>query len=111
MAHTGIASTRLMEREMEGGKIDFGNGTAIVQDRLLVGVNLSVQEEQLLFCSRYSLSLKANPSPIKDLLIEVSILSEVLAMTGDRKESLVKRYESCLWLDPIHVHRLGNTFG
>eukprot|EP00956_Cyclotella_meneghiniana_P043947 scaffold295185_cov86-Cyclotella_meneghiniana.AAC.1 len=106
--HTPIASMHLNERHLDGEKVEFGTGAKIATDRLLVGINMQATEDQLYFCSRYSLSLVATPSPIKDM-VSASIPTEIFTRHGDTKESLAERYNACEWLDPIHVHRQGET--
>ena len=98
----------LTERHLQGEKVEFERAAKISADRLLVGVNLNVCGDELYFCSRFSMALLAEHSPIKDM-ISASIPPEVFTVLGDTKESLAKRYETCQWLDPIHVHQAGDT--
>ena len=106
--HTHIASMHLTDRHIEGEKIEFGKGTKISTDRLLVGINLNAAGDQFFFCSRYSMALVATPLPIKDM-VAVLIPQEIFIRQGDTKESLAKRYEACEWLDRIHVHGSEDT--
>lgn len=80
----------------------------IATDRLLVGINLDVASEHLFFCSRFSMSLVASESVIKDMVAAL-IPPEIKTSQGDTRETLAKRYESCEWLDPIYVHGEGDT--
>eukprot|EP00956_Cyclotella_meneghiniana_P034995 scaffold110165_cov67-Cyclotella_meneghiniana.AAC.2 len=99
---------RLNERHLDGEKVEFGSGAKIATDCLLGGINMQDTEDQLYFCSRYFMSLIATPSPIKDM-VAGSIPTEIFTRHGDTKESLAERYNACEWLDPIHVHRQGET--
>ena len=71
---------------------------------------MNIPTEVKSFCSRYSVSIYAEDTPIKKIIIS-AMSNDPVPRPGDTVNSLLRRQISSDWCDELHTHRRGCTHG